>query len=798
MAVSSLASRPGGADVLATSDIFTSTDGVSVPAVFVDEKDGNQGYRVVSLLGRGAFGRCYEVRVLGRSEERNWACKIIEKSSIKGQKVIERVKYEIRVMRRLPRHNNVVGFHTIFENRERLHILMELCTSMTLHDLLQKRKRLTEFESRYFIAQLASGISALHSAQIIHRDIKHSNLLLDSMNRIKIADFGLSTIADSVSDRKMSFLGTPNFLAPELVTRDGGGHSFGVDVWATGILLYVMLYGKPPFNTQRANSNLQQLYGRIVDQQIEFPPDPHTSTSAKDLINKLCCKSEKYRVKASEICHESWFLIHADSSVPKFMPAAIFDRPIRNLQEFKELAVADPGFQSQRALPQQPIALPVHARGTTNSLNKPNGVTALSKVLGHDTYGERPNRRQPLEPIPELNARTAPSSNPLNGTRNVAVSTLAHTRKLPDRAHAEAEKENRHVAHQLDRLRLVARAPPALQQAPRQSSHQNSHQNSHGYALRSRADRPSSVAARVGDNIDGYCESRPAQRTCDSEATCLPPARPPTTVAPMQCQVRAEFGTVTKLSEEYIPSILKWKDRLQQFCQQTEKYLQRSAASLEAELNRATRINGRAAQRDDYPRVGMYVLSWLILTKYGLGFQLSDGTVGTLFNDNTSLLNVNDSGDYVYVRPYLDRSSIGRFSKDSFPAQLDKKRNVLRSFGRKMNEKLHATVDYDICPEATGSDLVKCLLQALSTSVGLVFLLTGNVLQFNMADRSKLFLYEDTHIFYKDERGNKWHFDLGQGPAMLVCDSTIAIERFLSCLEHAQKVLANWNLPVRQ
>ncbi|KAJ2776574.1 Cell cycle serine/threonine-protein kinase cdc5/MSD2, partial [Coemansia linderi] len=265
-----------------------------------------------------------------------------------------------------------------------------------------------------------------------------------------------------------------------------------------------------------------------------------------------------------------------------------------------------------------------------------------------------------------------------------------------------------------------------------------------------------------------------------------------------QCQVRAEFGTVTKLSEEYIPSILKWKDRLRQFCKQTEMYLQRSSSSLEAELDRAARVGGRALQRADYPRVGMYVLSWLILTKYGLGFQLSDGTVGTLFNDNTSLLNVNDSGDYVYVRPYLDRSSIGRFSRDKFPAQLDKKRNVLRSFGKKMSEKLHATVDYDICPEATGPDLVKCLLQALSTSVGLVFLLTGNVLQFNMADRSKLFLYEDTHIFYKDERGNKWHFDLSQGPAMLVRDSTIAIERFLSCLEHAQKVLANWNLPVRK
>ncbi|KAJ2640758.1 Cell cycle serine/threonine-protein kinase cdc5/MSD2 [Coemansia sp. RSA 1694] len=598
----------------------------------------------------------------------------------------------------------------------------------------------------------------------------------------------------------MSFLGTPNFLAPELVTRNGEGHSFGVDVWATGILLYVMLYGKPPFNSQRATSNLQQLYGRIVDQQIEFPPDPHTSTSAKDLINKLCCKSEKYRVKASEICHESWFLIHADSSVPKFMPAAIFDRPIRNLQEFKELAAADPSSQSQRVQLQPATALPVNARGTASLLDKPNGSATLSKALGRDTYGERLGRRQPLEPIPELTNRAAPTSNPLSAPRHVAASALGNARNLPARVHVESEKENRHVVHQLDRLKLGAHPPLA--------SHQSSYQTSHGYALRSRASKPSSDVAKVNGsangNGNGNGESKPAYRTRDSEAACLPPlGRPPATVtprlvAPVQCQVRAEFGTVTKLSEEYIPSILKWKDRLRQFCQQTEKYLQRSAASLEAELNRAARLNARAGQRADYPRVGMYVLSWLILTKYGLGFQLSDGTVGTLFNDNTSLLNVNDSGDYVYVRPYLDRSSIGRFSKDSFPAQLDKKRNVLRSFGKKMSEKLHATVDYDICPETTGTDLVKCLLQALSTSVGLVFLLTGNVLQFNMADRSKLFLYEDTHIFYKDERGNKWHFDLSQGPAMLVCDSTIDIERFLSCLEHAQKVLANWNLPVRQ
>ncbi|KAJ2129274.1 Cell cycle serine/threonine-protein kinase cdc5/MSD2, partial [Coemansia sp. RSA 788] len=239
-------------------------------------------------------------------------------------------------MRRLPRHENVVAFNHLFEDRERLYMLMELCTSRTLHDLLQKRKRLSEFEARYFLAQLTRGIAALHEARIVHRDIKHSNLLLDHHNRIKIADFGLSTILETDADRKKSFLGTPNFLAPELVER--GGHGFGVDVWAAGVLLFVMLYGKPPFSLGRGTgaTNLQELYTRIVHQTLDFPADPVTSPSVQKLILKLCCKSEGSRVRARDVCNEAWFLINADSSVPRSMPDSIFERPIRTLQEYKE------------------------------------------------------------------------------------------------------------------------------------------------------------------------------------------------------------------------------------------------------------------------------------------------------------------------------------------------------------------------------------------------------------------------------------------------------------------------------
>ncbi|KAJ2081083.1 Cell cycle serine/threonine-protein kinase cdc5/MSD2 [Coemansia sp. RSA 988] len=661
-----------------------------------------------------------------------------------SRKVVERVKYEMKVMKRLPRHKNVVAFNHIFEDIERLYILMEMCTSRTLHDLLQRRKRLTEFESRYFFAQLADGIAALHKANIIHRDIKHSNLLLDEMNRIKIADFGLSTIVDAPSDRKLSFLGTPNFLAPELVTRDGQGHSFGVDVWAAGVLLYVMLYGRPPFSINRnnGNTNLQQLYHRIVDQQIIFPTDPHTSSSAQDLISQLCCKGELDRLSASDICSDAWFLIHADSSVPKFMPNSVFDVPIRNLTEYKH---ATAGIGVSKPLQQEQGQQAVDA--------------SVKKIAPLATRNRLKPVRRPLERIPENEIRELPS-------RNVQSKPSIKTRGQARARVDEAEKENQNlrVDHQLERMRLADCKTHSSQPQV--------------YALRPRASKADN--SRQDHQANGCSNgiSKPEAETTG------------------RCQVQAEFGRVTKLSEGYIPSILRWKERLQMFCAQTEQYLRRPPSELEEELYASATDKAVAVESEnDYPRVGMYVLNWMALTKYGLGFRLSDGTTGTLFNDNTSLLRVHEPESYVYVRPYENRSSIGHYSVSDFPPQLDKKQRLLHSFGHKIAKSFSARIDRDICADSREPGIVKCLLQALATNVGMVFLLTGNVLQFNMRNHSKLFLYKDAHIFYKNPDGGKWHFDLRQGPEMLIRNATIDIEQFLLCLSYAQKVLATWNLP---
>ncbi|KAJ2161263.1 Cell cycle serine/threonine-protein kinase cdc5/MSD2 [Coemansia sp. RSA 552] len=754
MAMAAVASRPAmpraAQEAEGSGEMFTCADGICVPAVFIDKKGGGQGYRVISLLGRGAFGRCYEVRAVGCSEVPNWACKTIDKTSFKSRKVIERVKYEIKVMRNLPKHANVVDFQHLFEDTTRLYILMELCTSRTLHDLLQRRKRLTEFEARYFIGQLAAGVAALHAARIIHRDIKHSNLLLDGRNRIKIADFGLSTMVDVETDRKKSFLGTPNFLAPELVQRTGAGHSFGVDVWATGVLLFVMLYGCPPFNMhhsgQGQKNHLQQLYVRIVDHAIAFPADPYVTADAKDLINRLCCKHEQSRVAARDINDEPWL----SDDIPSYMPHAIFEKPIRSAQEYQALV------------------------GTMAKARKPGkaGPVAATRI--------------PLEPIPENEVRG------LAETRAVVAGVKTGTaaiRAMRARLQAsDAEKENCEVGGQLGKLSL---RDTSRQQAPR-------------YALRPRATNTGPAlkpepALKPRSKAMTESSALKPRSTAMTESSALKPgptmktkAQPEAKTQAEAVQAQAEFGRVTTLSDAYMPSIQRWGRRLRHFSAQMEAYIGRPTHELEAELAALGPASGASA-----PCVGPQVESWLVLAKYGLGFRMSDGTAGVLFNDNTSLQQGDGGAYYIYVRPYADRTSLGRYVDADFPPQLEKKRRLVRSFAKRMaagsRSSAGETGSESSEPSPGSGETARCLLQALATNVGMVFLLTGNVLQFSLRNGARLFLYSGTHVMFGPAQGAAWHFDLRQGPEMLVRSGAVDLEQFLLCLGHAQKVLAIWN-----
>ena len=117
-----------------------------------------------------------------------------------------------------------------------------------MNELLKRRKRLHELEVQCYTVQIINALKYLHSHRIIHRDLKLGNLFLNDKMEIKLGDFGLATKLDFDGEKKRTICGTPNYIAPE-VLESKQGHSFEVDIWSFGVILYAMIIGKPPFET---------------------------------------------------------------------------------------------------------------------------------------------------------------------------------------------------------------------------------------------------------------------------------------------------------------------------------------------------------------------------------------------------------------------------------------------------------------------------------------------------------------------------------------------------------------------
>ena len=155
--------------------------------------------------------------------------------------------------------------------------------------------------TRNYLRQLIEALVYLKSKSIIHRDLKLANLFVKKDGFIKLGDFGLACKHENPNRRRKSVCGTPNYIAPEMVA--GEGHSFPVDVWAIGILLFAMLIGKPPFET----SNLKMTYNRIQNCMYVFPSDKHIDTCAKVLIQSILTKNPSKRPSLEDIIKTEFF-----------------------------------------------------------------------------------------------------------------------------------------------------------------------------------------------------------------------------------------------------------------------------------------------------------------------------------------------------------------------------------------------------------------------------------------------------------------------------------------------------------
>ncbi|XP_078793793.1 calcium/calmodulin-dependent protein kinase type II subunit gamma isoform X23 [Oryzias latipes] len=374
-------------------------------------------YQLYEELGKGAFSvvrRCVK-----KSSGQEYAAKIIntKKLSARDHQKLER---EARICRLL-KHPNIVRLHDSISEEGFHYLVFDLVTGGELFEDIVAREYYSEADASHCISQILESVNHIHQHDIVHRDLKPENLLLASKMKgaaVKLADFGLAIEVQGDQQAWFGFAGTPGYLSPEVLRKDPYGKP--VDIWACGVILYILLVGYPPF----WDEDQHKLYQQIKAGAYDFPsPEWDTVTpEAKNLINQMLTINPAKRITAEQalkhpwVCHRSTVasMMHRQETVEclrKFnarrkLKGAILTTMLvsRNFSACKSLLnkKSDSAKESQSTVVHNP---PDGVKGSTesNATNDEEEMKADSSALSQSSAAEE---MPPLLPSPQSSPAT--------------------------------------------------------------------------------------------------------------------------------------------------------------------------------------------------------------------------------------------------------------------------------------------------------------------------------------------------------------------------------------------------------
>ena len=269
-------------------------------------------YEFTKNLGKGGYGKVFQVR--NKKNGQLYACKKLSKLNVNN---LIKFRREINILVKMD-HPNIIKLYDVFESQNSLYLIMEECHGGELFDRILKRiesnEMYSEKEACEIIQQVMSAIEYCHKQGIVHRDLKPENLLYlregpELNNPLKIIDFGLSQEIN-INKILSSKVGTAYYVSPEILQ---GKYSEKCDVWAAGVILYVLLSGEPPFNGLSDGV----IYSKIRQFKFNFPEKRWSkiSNDAKDLLSKMLVP-EAQRLSASQVLEHPWFQLVKDNKIP--------------------------------------------------------------------------------------------------------------------------------------------------------------------------------------------------------------------------------------------------------------------------------------------------------------------------------------------------------------------------------------------------------------------------------------------------------------------------------------------------
>ena len=270
--------------------------------------DINNYYEFIKELGKGSYGQV--LRCQNKETGNVYACKKMSKKKIKNKKQFQT---ELNLLRTTD-HPNIIKLYDIYEDNKYIYLIMEECNGGEFFDSLAKRAKeknmYTEKECARIFKQILEAVNYLHAHGVCHRDLKPENILFSNVaddSSLKLIDFGLSKVLDGENNMKKT-VGTTFYMAPEVIQ---GNYNEKCDLWSCGIILYIMLCGKPPFYSQ----DEEELKKKICSMKYNFdyPEFKKVSKDAINLIKKILVGPEQ-RLTAAQILADPWIKENAPNA----------------------------------------------------------------------------------------------------------------------------------------------------------------------------------------------------------------------------------------------------------------------------------------------------------------------------------------------------------------------------------------------------------------------------------------------------------------------------------------------------
>ena len=259
---------------------------------------GFNSFTILDCLGAGSFGKVFKVRMKSNGEI--YAMKVINKRFLMKNNQLRYAITECNVLKQAT-SPFILTLYYSFQTPENLYMIIDYCPGGDLNfHIIQNL--FEEDEARFYISELILGIEHLHELDIIYRDLKPENILINDDNHIKLADFGLAKEGVNDVQSSKSFVGSPAYLAPEMLMRKGVGKS--ADIYGIGAVLYEMICGTPPF----FSNNIKILYKNISQSKLML--HDYFSDELKDLLSQLLCRDPNKRIGVmdkNELKNHEWF-----------------------------------------------------------------------------------------------------------------------------------------------------------------------------------------------------------------------------------------------------------------------------------------------------------------------------------------------------------------------------------------------------------------------------------------------------------------------------------------------------------